>query len=353
MVALAHGALRADIPTAAGPAWLADPRRPSSGARLMRALIRHAGLRPDQEQRLRLAATALAAHGIQASVASWDGTRCQVAVVNADDAYGRKVLDVALRRGALALALSQSAVQAGAHAAARDDSSAASLARLLQGILQADGTAGPADPPAIAARRLAANQAIASDGGLVHLAREDRLAGLDLEAHLGGRVVHLARSSGRVLSPTLSDLMAARDRLWEPGWTFVPLAQASTAQARFEMSTGLDAFLLQGALKRAAQLPAFPDAPCRLDDWPDLGASPDAVDALRVVRAIFGKPATPSGIARALGLEADYVSACLWAFAAAGLLRNHEGPAAAVKPDAPVRGMWARLATHFGLRRPG
>ena len=56
---------------------------------IMRVDLRFAGLSEQAELRLRLAETLLAALQFQAAVAAWDGTRCDVLVVQPDDAYGR------------------------------------------------------------------------------------------------------------------------------------------------------------------------------------------------------------------------------------------------------------------------
>lgn len=303
----------------------------------MRALIRHAGLRPEQEQRLRLAAGALAAHGINASVEAWDGTRCDLAVIAGDDGYGRRVQDIAARRGLGVLILGN---HAEGTVAAREDASAIALSRRLLSSLQA-AEAGAAPAPA-------------AQGGIVSLALDPRLVDKDLEAQVGGRSIQLLRSRGRVLSTTLSDQVAARDRLCESGWSFRALTAASAGERPREFSGSLDAFLLQGALRQASLLPPFPAPACSLQDWPDLGASPDAIAALRLAQTLNAGPASPADLASAHGLEASYVGACLWAFAASGLLRRHGEPSPAPTP-APkaATGILARLAAHFGLTRSG
>jgi len=148
-------------------------------------MIRHAGLRPEQEQRLRLAAGALAAHGINASVEAWDGTRCDLAVISGDDGYGRRVQDIAARRGLGVLILGN---HAEGTVAAREDASAAVLAkRLLTGLQAAD--AGFAPAPAATA-----GVAAPAHAGIVSLALDPRLVDKDLEAQVGGRTIRLLRS---------------------------------------------------------------------------------------------------------------------------------------------------------------
>ena len=65
----------------------------------MRSDIRSVALDPGQKARVAAAARALAAHAIQARLSDWDGTRCDLLVANADDGYGRHVIEIALWRG--------------------------------------------------------------------------------------------------------------------------------------------------------------------------------------------------------------------------------------------------------------
>ena len=71
--------------------------------------LRHAGLGEDAEQRIRLAASAMAAHHFKVLVSPWDGPRCSVLVADAGDAYGRAAMSTALRRGTPVLALAADA----------------------------------------------------------------------------------------------------------------------------------------------------------------------------------------------------------------------------------------------------
>lgn len=320
----------------------APPSRQAGGR--MRALIRHAGLRPEQEQRLRLAAGALSAHGISAGVEAWDGTRCDLVAVGGEDGYGRHVQTIATRRSVGVLVLGGKIDGAGR---APDDASAAALVRHLLAILQPGaGVNGHAAAPTAAV-------ATAQSAGLVNLAQDPRLADKDLEAQVAGRSIQLLRSSGRVLSATLSDQMTARDRLCEGGWSFRALPPGQAGDQLREFAGSLDAFLLQGALRSAALLPPFPAQSCSLQDWPDLGASPDAIAALRLVRTLSAQPVSPADLARTHAVDPRYVGACLWAFAASGLLRRHGEPAAAPPAAKPASGILARLAAHFGLTRAG
>ncbi|WP_257389018.1 hypothetical protein, partial [Tahibacter caeni] len=98
----------------------------------MRLDLRTAALTELEEQRVRIAAQLLAAHGGEARVGAWDGTRCDLVVLNADDGYGRHVLDIARRRGVPAVAFGAPRTDADAQAGiVAAEGSAASLAATL------------------------------------------------------------------------------------------------------------------------------------------------------------------------------------------------------------------------------
>lgn len=300
--------------------------------------LRYAGLDPAMEQRLRLAANALAAHRVQARATQWDGTRCDVVAADPGDEYGRRVLDIARRRGTPTLEIGASPWTAEA------GTTVARLTRALHDLLRRSDRSPSASPDAAD---------IAADAcGLVTLAADDELAGRDVEARHQNIVVWLLPDSGRVLSATVGDQLRAREQLaTSADWTFSPLA---TGRQRDnppgEVSTSLDAFLVHAAWHARAHLPAFPSRDVALQDWPDLGAAAALVEPLMVVRALQGGPATVTQIARRSGIAEADVGACLWAFKAAGLLHDRAAPMpspAAAKHGSG--GLFSRLAAHFGL----
>lgn len=311
----------------------------------MPTLIRHAGLRPEQEQRLRFAVAALSASGIQASLDHWDGTRCKLVVVNLDDGHGRKVREIAQRRGLRVVGWAQPEGTDGHTGNGRNDLGVADLTRWLESQLRSEADVQPgmmATSPSMPA----------SNSGLVRLAQDPACVEGDIEARLGGRHLYLLRSSGRVLTSSLSDQMAARDRLHEAGWSLRQATPSVQELGTFEYSGSLDAWLLSAALRKPEALPAFPEKLCFLEHWPDLGASPDAIGALKVARAL-GSGATPSSIVARHVLDPWYVAACLWAFAAAGLLRARSMlPKTEPTPEQgrPAR-LLNKLASYFGLGR--
>lgn len=326
----------------------------------MRVLVRYAGLRPEQEQRARIAAGALAANSITAEAGPWDGTRCAMVLVNRDDGYGQHVQKIATRRGVPILVLGREALHEPGVIWVPEESSAGALARAMLSLLStqpaaesaAASTSSSAAPDAVRAVDPSPSH-LPIDSALARLLHDPALRDKDLEAHIGGRTLMLRRSAGRVLTASLSDQITVRNRIAESGWAFRVLANASSVPAGFETSASLDAFLLLGALHGADRLPSFPYASASLRDWPDLGTIPESVSALRVAQALQAGCDNLASIAGFTALPEVQVSACLWAFGAAGLLEPQAGvPARAAQPVAPSpSGLFARLAAHFGLSR--
>ncbi|WP_395679198.1 hypothetical protein [Dokdonella sp.] len=315
--------------------------------------LRYAGLNPAMEQRLRLATTALAAHRMQARASEWDGTRCDMVAADPTDAYGRRVLEIARRRGTPALEIGPST------ALYEPGATVARLTRALHELLLR--ASGNARAPLLQAPA-APHMQLASMPALVRLALDPALAGIDVEARSQEArsqnvVVWLLPSTGRVLSATVSDQLRARERLAVKEWSFTPITERQRAAPLGEVSASLDAFLLQGAWHARSELPPFSGGEVGLSDWPDLGSAASLVEALKVVQALQRSRGNAAGIARRCGLAQRDVDACLWAFKAAALLddANESAPAAvpaAVLVAANRGGLLSRLAAHFGLSRP-
>jgi hypothetical protein len=315
--------------------------------------LRYAGLNPAMEQRLRLATTALAAHRMQARASEWDGTRCDMVAADPSDAYGRRVLEIARRRGTPALEIGPTT------ALYEPGANVARLTRALHELLLR--ASGSARAPSVHAPTAVPHVQHADMPALVRLALDPGLAGIDVEARSQevrsqNVVVWLLPSTGRVLSATVSDQLRARERLAAKAWSFTPITERQRAAPLGEVNASLDAFLLQGAWHARAELPAFPADEVGLRDWPDLGGAASLVEALKVVQVLQRSRSTAAGIARRSGLAQREVDACLWAFNAAGLLESNV-PAPAAVPAAVVAasnrgGLLSRLAAHFGLSRP-
>lgn len=338
----------------------------------MRVDLRFAGLSKDAEARLRSAVASLASRGIISTVTPWDGTRCDLLAVNLQDGYGRHVVEIAKRRGIAMVGFGHSdgdaltgVVEISATA------NEAAIAHALQTVLStrarpaAKRTAAmpePAPAPATGAAtrptppRRTAVSAAASNCALVRLATDANLQRHDLEASVRGRVLWLLPSAGRVVTASLSDQIGGRERLGEDGWEFKSLGRGRTAVPRGEIAASLDTFYVQGALRQQTSLPPFPDGRFGLRDWPDLGAAPDLIDPLKVVRILQRGAASPEEISARTELQPDVVSACLWAFRASGLLIADESGtnallAAPGRKPAPPGGLLSRIAARFGLGR--
>ena len=308
----------------------------------MRLDVRTAALSEQEEQRVRIAAQLLAAHGGQARVGAWDGTRCDLVVLNADDGYGRHVLDVARRRRVPAVALGPLRADAAADGLVVAEGSAASLAATLWRLV---GVA-VADTAAKTPRSTRADLA-----GLLRLA-ETPLRGADVRATVAGRSIVLRPSVGRTRGRTLSDLLAARDHLGDGGWQFEALAPGVDDAMPSDSAMSLDAFLLTGALRTRVALPPFPDGEWALRDWPDLGAAADLVAGLRLAQRLRRAAATPRALAEGAGVARELADACLWAFRAADLLTETAAPVPRTTAPPPVvRQLLNRLAARFGLAR--
>jgi hypothetical protein len=338
----------------------------------VRVDLRYAALSEDVERRVRLAASALAAHQIRAMASDWDGTRCDLVVSDSSDGYGRHVIEIAKRKRIGVLAFgneTDSVVDGVTWLSPRSD--VATLANAIRDALAARRAADPArspfeDVPGTA--RDASDERLASMGAthdlssgqsvgsaLVRLSTDPELMQVDLQARIQGRTVQLLPSSGRVLASSLSDLLSARDRLTEDGWEFEPISARPPASLPIGASASLDIFYLYGATRGKSQLPPSPNVRYGLRDWPDLGAAPDLMDALRVVRVLQRGNAVPAEIAKMSRLPQQDVNACLWAFEAAGLLTRSgaEPMPQTVRPVEPARprsGLLGRLAAHFGMK---
>lgn len=289
--------------------------------------LRYAGLDATMEQRLRLATQALAAHRLQARAAAWDGTRCDVVAADPHDAYGRRVLDIARRRGTPVLEIVEAL---------------ATVARLTRALHDVLSKATSSATPAAVSTPQAASP-------LLRLATDPALRGADVELRRDGAVVWLLSSKSRVVSASVSDRMRACEQLASNDWTVAAIGDRQRMRPPGEITASLDAFLLTGAWSARGSLPAYPDEDVGLRDWPDLGTAGSIAEALVVVQSLQRFRGTPERIAYRHGLARADVDACLWAFQAAGLL---DRAAAMSIPVPPPRhgGLFSRLAAHFGLR---
>lgn len=318
----------------------------------MRIDLRTAALTDPEEQKVRLAANLLGAVRIEAKLSPWDGTRCDVVVVNADDAYGRRVMELAQKRGIGLVAYAAQPI----HFALPTqryvaEGTAASLVSALRGVIDAarkpDSTARPG---ASAAAPLPGHTGDVS--ALLELTH-DSWRGRDIDADIAGRRISIRASRGRVTAATLSDMLAARDALGERAEPHAFTAVAERHPGIGEISWSLDAFLVDGALRCRQQLPAFAGSTYALRDFPDLGSTRETLTPLRIASWLQQRPGCVKERAEKAGISAEEVNACLWAFRASNLLVIDEPPAAAAPPAAQAarvaRPLLSKLAARFGL----
>ncbi len=307
----------------------------------MRIELRHAGLNEQSEQRLKLACNLMEAHQVRPSMHPWDGTRCDLLVVHAEDAYGQRAMEVALRRGTPVLALtSRDMPGTDGVTFLAEDSPVLKIVQELMVLLKAQKGNG-ADAHAFGA------------WGLCRLAMDASLQGRDLQATLGHSTIYLLPSAGRVLAPGRSELLMASDNLGKSGWFFSP----PEGRVVGAMSLSLESFYIRAALKAQAELPGFPDGHYQLEDWPDLGGASELVQALRVAQLLIQQPLTPEELTTRSHVGLGEVCACLWAYQAAGLLHKTDGGASQAPPEKayrapakPAGGLFEKIAARFGLR---
>lgn len=318
----------------------------------MRKHIRTVALDEDIEQRIRIAASLLAAYRIQAHVSPWDGTRCDLLIANVADAYGRQALGLAIRRGTPVVVIGNAAFLPDGAVTLSETTQAPDLARQFHDLL-ADGTAP----------RLARKQANGIDEGverksqstalICHLA-EPTLRGHRVEIIDSTRRVTLCPNEGRVFAATHSDLHAARDALGGNLWKIQPKGNAPVG----EVSASLDSFLLLAALRVRDQLPAMDQSKHSLRYWPDLGAVPELIGALRAARTLLAASLDVEQLAARCQIDRATANAYLWAFSAANLLEVKDAATPRVptpQPAATARGLrgnaslFSRIAARFGL----
>lgn len=283
----------------------------------MRTEIRIAGLPAQAESRTRLAAQLIAAFGIDAKVSAWDGTRCHALVADAEDAYGARAMELAVRRGIPVVALSGSGTVGPDHICRTERGQpAASLAKVLASCLR---RTSPKCDTALAAPD---NQVLATGhSGLVQLASVPALQQGDIIGRVDGLVVLLRRDASRASAASREVLLAARDRLAQPGWEFglAGSESAESLRALSGYSMALDAFCVSGAKAADTAFPPLDGGYFELLDWPDLGTAVVPAHWLNVVGLLQRKPRTPQELAVRSGLGYDEIHSLLWALRASGV----------------------------------
>ena len=304
--------------------------------------IRTAALDDLVEQRVRLATSLLGAYRLRAKVDAWDGTRCHLLIASAEDSYGRQALSLAQRRGTPIIPLGETEAIPGV-ASISAFITASALAKLIRDRLQGDEAPQAVDVPGAKASRPA-----------LCLLATPPLRGQAVDATCNGRSLMLRPQVGRVYAATHSDLLAVADMLHGSDWDMRVVERPESTERL--VSASLESFLMRAAHRSAEHLPDFPEGRYRLDAWPDLGALPSLVGALQVANLLIASPRSVRELAEAYaGADRSELNACLWAFAAADLLRDVDPASKVVAlPQRPQRvqtGLWSSLARRFGLLR--
>ncbi|MCW8194589.1 hypothetical protein F6455_07300 [Proteobacteria bacterium 005FR1] len=303
----------------------------------MKRNVRFAGVSEPIKKRLRLATNLLEAYDLRVAMQEWDGTRCDLLLVQDGDSYGQHAMLSAQRRHIPVLVFTSDLRPDDAGLSWLPESfQLPQLVRTLARLLGSEPSPGRIEST-----------------GLLCVAGDQHLRGQNFEARLGPHVIRVGAESGRVTANTLSDLLAARERIASGGWSFTTDRAPGLAG---EVSSSLDVFFIRGALQLADELPRFPAGLYRLRGWPDLGSAPDLVNVLQLAGGLLRRASRAEELASRSRMGIAEVHACLWAFRAANLLiavdergshLPHEAPPA---PDAHKNGLLARLAARFGLQ---
>lgn len=301
--------------------------------------IRTAALDDLVDQRVRLAVSLLGAYRIRARLGVWDGTRCDLLIASADDSYARQTIALAQLRGTSVIALGETSDDP--HILRISEyTPAAVLVKHIRDGLQRHRPLPPAGP-----------RGESPQPGLCRLATSP-LRGKAVDATCNGRSVLLRPQVGRVYATTHSDLLAVTDALSGSDWDMSVVERPESTQDL--VSTSLESFLMRAAYRAADRLPEFPEGRYRLDVWPDLGTLPSLVGTLQVSKLLVDNARSVRELNDALGgIDRHELNACLWAFAAADLLREVEpvnGEVIANARAPRMRGsIWSSLARRFGL----
>lgn len=310
--------------------------------------VRTAALDDLIEHHVRLAVSLLGAHHLHARLSPWDGTRCDLLIASADDACGMRALRLACRRGTAVIALGRGA-GAGGMSLLDPSATALVLTRHIRDRLQLLASEGAA------ATNVVPLSAASQQPLLCRLAVSP-LRGKTVDVHCDGHSVRLRPQVGRAHARTLSELLATGEK-FSSSECRVAIATDDHDADQYKASASLESFLLRVAHRIGEQLPDFPDGHYRLDGWPDFGALPSLVGALRVSRLLIGNNKSLGDLMASGGGEVSPVEfkACLWAFAAADLLRDVDATeqvaVAQGKAGHVQQGLLSSLARRFGLLR--
>ena len=308
--------------------------------------IRVAVAGDELQKRLRLAAGLLQAHKIEGSLRPWDGTRCDCAIVAADDLYGERIQNYARRKQIPVLAITR--------ANDRFDPATATIGehapinvyvRALLNLLKAE--AKPAAPAQATAASVTSRTA-----GLIVLAQALSRQTGDLVMALDRVEIGICPSTGTIHATSVEVLLQARQLLGQPGWQ---LREAAGRQFANGHGESLDIFMIRAGIHHGEALPLFPLEGSRMRCWPDLGTAPDLIEPLRVASLLAKGHRDLQKVAGLTGIEPVQASGILWGFQAAGLIVPDQQkmpsphPKTASNDRLPASGLFQKLAARFGL----
>lgn len=307
----------------------------------MRIDFRIAGLSGNIESRARLTAQLIAAAGFEALVSQWDGTRCQILVADADDAYGMRCLEQAARRSISTLALSASG-EAGPENASKlpATSPAATLAKQVIALLQGKN-------------HVARQQA--EDNSLTMLALVPALASGMVTAQHGHHHILINRLTSRVYASSEAELLAAQSGFSLSNWDFSTISHDKDMH-EYAHSMSLDAFCVLAAMQNIGNFPEFPMQPHQLTDWPDIAHATEIPNIFRLIRLLQKSPVTGNTALQQGGVDEQEGLALLWALKASGVLTVSSMLAAPPPPPKTAKkasgleaGFLGKLMQRFGL----
>ncbi len=293
------------------------------------------GLDAEVQQRVGMAANLLAASGIKALLMPWDGTRRDLLIANASDAYASSALALMRRRGGKSLLIGAATDDAG-------DSlpTSVQVTELVRRIQHLLAQTAPAEVTAPVQTGIS---------GLLALCADPANVGRDIHARSGPFTIVIQRRASRVLALSHSDLALAQSRLINARWELQD--DGSLPDKPLEVSRGLDEFLIRGCEAVEQQLPRLTGS-YALSAWPDLGTLPDHTDALRMSAALVRKSWSIDELALSCKVEPLRANAFCWAMLGAGLLLSSSPPPLygdAVAAPRASKSILSRLARRFGL----
>lgn len=293
--------------------------------------IRYAGLDTRFYRQLMQAVNLMYSSYNKVTATVWGGTRCDLVVVDPAASEGAAALREADSLQVPAIVVAQDATN-DQHRSVPATVTTAYLTEVVRSLL----TGAPTGP----------NE---RQSALVRLATEPAWVGQDVDATVRGRSVALRPSAGQAFAYSRSELYEMANQFIDTSWTFEPADTVDFSEVGSLASMRLEAFYLVAADVHRDALPAVPNDDLRLQRWPNLEQAADLEYPLQVAGVLQKGDKTPGAIALETGLSTAQVTACLWAFRAAGVVQ----PAKAVAEEVDRGGFFSQLFGHFRSDRGG